>query len=94
MSFVSSMLLGTMPSAQKPNPELRRRVRAPTDKSTVKALAKYAEVMGDEWVKSMEIGRRLGVQNGSLQATLRRWYAKGLVDRREADKGYEWKVLK
>jgi predicted transcriptional regulator len=56
------------------------------------ALARYKAVMGDEWVKTFEIGRRLNAASGSLQKILRGWHHAGLVERRKADKGFEWRL--
>jgi hypothetical protein len=74
-------------AAQHPN-----HIRA-NDKRRQRAVAKYKAAMGDEWVKTFEIGRRLGTQSGSLQYVLRTWLSIGLIERRKADKGYEWRML-
>jgi hypothetical protein len=87
------MLLGTLPTVTPPKPAPRKRTKSVGHKATVKALARYKAVMGDEWVKSMEIMRRLGTQSGSLQRILNGWHRTGLVERRAADKGYEWRML-
>jgi hypothetical protein len=92
MSFVANMLLGTLPTVTPPKPAPRERTKSVGHKATVKALARYRAVMGNEWVKSMEIMRRLGTHSGSLQRTLNKWYRAGLIERRKADKGYEWRM--
>jgi hypothetical protein len=92
VSFVTNMLLGTMPQVRVPDAPPRKRAKSPNHKTTLKALARYKAVMGDDWIKTFEIKRRLGAQNGSLQKTLRDWYASGFVERRQADKGYEWRM--
>ena len=59
---------------------------------TRSAPARYRKVMGDEWVKTWEIARRLDTTPSVPQKALTRWLKEGLIERRKADKGYEWRL--
>jgi hypothetical protein len=93
MSFVANMLLGTLPKATPPKAPRRPRAKSKNHKTTQKALARYREVMGNEWVKTWEIARRLDTIPQVPQKALTRWLKEGLIERRKADKGYKWRML-
>lgn len=63
-------------------------------------VAKYREVMGDDWTSSATIKKELGMSD--RLDTLKAWEAKGLVEKRKIgdeanwsrNKGYEWRFVK
>ena len=92
MTFLTNMLLGTLPEMVAPPKPKQTRAASPNHKSTVKALARYREVMGGEWVRTWEIARRLDAFPSAPQRILNRWLEKGLVERRRVPRGYEWRM--
>ena len=101
MSLVASLLFNDfdfppppplMPRNKQEKAALHPNSVAANNLKRERALSRYKAVMGDEWVKTFEIGRRLGASSGSLQRIMRGWYHAGLIERRDADKGYEWRM--
>ena len=64
-----------------------------------KAVDKYCDAIGEEWVKTADIADRLGMGRTSIFTRLTNYYKQGILDRRPLGGkpynhhyGWEWKV--
>lgn len=66
------------------------------DLRIARAQLRYREAMGTEWLKTREIERRLGMNRSTAYKNLDKWFAQGIVEKRDvlpktASSGHEWK---
>lgn len=84
------------PRSGNPKPQHNKANVARTDK----AVKRYKEAIGPEWISTETVARRLDTTPSCVQKTLAKYHAKGILERRNADgadyytrfKGYEWRV--
>ena len=78
-----------------------RHVAAANKARQEQAQERYKEVMGDEWIGTNRLERRLGYNRSSILSTLVSYEKKGLVEKRpykdepfNCRKGWEWRWIK
>lgn len=97
-----SMLEAAKPwAAPQELPKEKRPKRKPNDLNMTRhdeALAKYKAACKGKWTRTTIIEKRLGMRRSCAAVTLRKWEARGIVQKRPVGGkpflrklGYEWK---
>ena len=100
MNFAYMLMQDVKPQPPtRPKQELRRNTEPAVREKMEATVEKYKSVMGT-WIKTSHIERRAGLARCSAYATLERYRAAGLIERRPAyglpwnqRRGWEWRWI-
>ena len=104
MNLFAQLVAATAPRAEQPSRQkaapraVDKNCNAANEAKHARTVAKYREVMGDDWVDTRTIEKRLGYSAGSVFSTLDAWAAMRIVERRPRQNkpynrraGWEWR---
>jgi predicted Rossmann fold nucleotide-binding protein DprA/Smf involved in DNA uptake len=102
MNFAQMLAMDVKPlpdTRERGDKKWQRATDAMHEAKHSKAVDKYCDAIGEEWVKTADVADRLGMERTSIFTRLTEYHKKGILDRRPLGgkpynhhTGWEWRV--